>query len=417
MPVGSPGDSSAIIERMLQQVLQDPESAQRYLQMCELASIGGMVSGITHTLNNIMGGILGYSQLMKQDLQQTPDLLRQAEIIEHATKRASTLISQVQFYTKGHGRVRRTVNPQALIDNVVAIVQSATREVKVLSSCHLSDAKITADAASVCHALLNICINAVEAMPNGGELSVSATTVKVVDAEEDRGNLMIEIADTGCGIPHENLALVCRPFFSTKPANRASGVGLSVALEIIENHDGRLEIFSQEDAGTTVSVYFPLVEPATTEAPTSVLPESTAGPSGEAIMVVDDEADLRLLAKRLLERRGHTVFLADSGPNAIEVFEQNADEIGVVILDMIMPGVDGKEVYRRMKEIRGELRFILTSGYPGAISFQKILDSPGDQFIPKPWDMPHLIQEAERLVGTGTAREAQRVADLTEGGD
>jgi len=390
---------SAFIKSSLQKALENPENDAQYIKLFKLANLGGLAGGITHSLNNILGGILGYAQLLKEELEPSSDQLRQATVIEQAARRASTLISQIQFYAQSQPTVRRNVDPKFLVADIAAILESAvSKDISVTVEYAHDGGRVNVDVAAVCHALLNISINSLQAMAGEGELKLRTLLITEAETEQEHGQyLLIELSDSGPGIDESDQQRIFEPFFTTRTSQRSAGLGLPIARNIIHEHGGRIDCRSGSDIGTTFAVFLPVTERVMFRSDQTDTVQAAA-PEREMILIVDDEYDLRLLAKRLLEKRGHRVVLADSGQSAIEVFRENADEIGVVILDMIMPGVDGKAVYERLKSIRKKARFILTSGHPNTKGFQEILDRGQDLFVPKPWDLPRLLDEAEKAL-------------------
>ncbi len=389
--------TSAFIRSTLQDGLQDPGNTEQYLKLFKLANLGSMASGITHSLNNILGGILGYAQLLKEELQPNSDQLRQITVIEQAAKRASTLISQIQFYSHSQDTTRRPVDPRKIVDDIVAILQSAsTKDILVSAEYAHAGARVEVNVGAICHALLNICINGLQAMHGEGELKIRTNVVTEVGKKKKKSQLLIiEISDTGEGIAPAAQERLFEPFYSSQSSHRSVGLGLPIARSIFEEHGGRLDWTSDEQSGTTFVVSLPVLDYSASPHSGKVTQAPEEASSKQIVMIVDDEYDLRLLGKRLLEKRGYRVLLADSGQSAIEVFEKNASEIGVVILDMIMPGFDGRTVFEKLKNTRGDCHFILTSGHPNIDSFQDILLRGDAVFVPKPWDLPRLLDETE----------------------
>lgn len=391
--------TSAFIKTSLRKALESPENDTQYMKLFKLANLGSLAGGITHTLNNILGGILGYAQLLKEELEPSSDQLRQATVIEQAARRASTLISQIQFYAQNQHACKREVDPKTIVADIVAILESAvSKDIVVTVEYAHNGGRVNVDVAAICHALLNISINSLQAMAGEGELKLRTHLITEAETEPEEDQfLMIEISDSGPGMNESEQKEIFEPFYSTRSSQRSAGLGLPIARYIVHEHGGRIDCHSESDVGTTFTVFLPVTECVSFRSDQT---EQGQAPTfeKEMIMIVDDEYDLRLLAKRLLEKRGHRVVLADSGQSAIEVFQENADEISVVILDMIMPGVDGKTVYEKLKNIRKKSRFILTSGHPNTKSFQEILDRGEDLFVPKPWDLPKLLEEAEKAL-------------------
>ena len=379
------------LEYVRKNLESNPENLEKYLQILKLASIGEMMGEISHTFNNILGGILGYSQLLKEQLQEDSDALRQAGIIEKASKRASKLVAQMQFFTQKQTYQKRIVDPKQIVTEIALILESTfNKNIKVTTQFNHGSARLSVDLTAIYQILLNICRNCKDAMPEGGELAIR-TELK------DRF-VTFEISDTGFGIDSNDLPHIFEPFFSKKKSGLVSGMGLSVAEAIVKDHQGKIVVESEIGKGTVFRVFLPAVQPSGKLIKSADNQDKFTKADGELILVVDDEEDLCEMAKRILEKRGFKVVIAGSGETAIEVFENHADEVKLVILDMILPDGDGTKVYKKIKELSKDSKFILTSGYIHDAPFQELIENNQEVFFPKPWDLPELIQEAERML-------------------
>ncbi len=380
------------LECIKKELESNPENLEKYLQILRLASVGEMMGELGHTFNNILGGILGYSQLLKEHLPEGSDALRQAEVIEKASRRASRLVSQMQFFTQKQTGQKRIVDPKQIVTEIRSILESGfNKNIKIITQCNHDSARLSVDLAAIYQTLLNICRNCKNAMPEGGELTIRTKL---------KGQFVtFEISDTGIGINSNDLPHIFEPFFSKKESGFASGMGLAIAKAIVKDHQGEIVAESEVGKGTVLRVFLPVVPPSGKPITATERQDTFTKADGELIMVVDDEEDLCEMAKRILEKRGFKVVTAGSGETAIEVFENHADEIKLVILDMILPDGDGTKVYKKIKELNPNSKIILTSGYIHNAPFQELIDSNKEKFLPKPWDLPELIQEAERVLG------------------
>jgi len=371
----------------------NPENLEKYFQILKLASVGEMMGEISHTFNNILGGILGYSQLLKEQLPGGSDALRQAEVIEKASKRASKLVSQMQFFSQKQSYQKRIVDPKQIVTEVTLILESTfNKNIKITTQFNHGSARLFVDLAAIYQIFLNICRNCKDAMPEGGELAMRT--------ELKDQFVTFEISDTGFGIDSNDLPHIFEPFFSRKESGFASGMGLAVAEAIVKDNQGRIVAESEVGKGTVFRVFLPTAKPSVKLTKSADNQDKFMKADGELIMVVDDEEDLREMAKRILEKRGFKVVIAGSGETAIKVFEKHANEIKLVILDMILPEGDGTKVYKKIKELRKDSKIILTSGYIHNAPFQELIENNQENFLPKPWDITELIEEAERVLKT-----------------
>lgn len=369
-----------------------------------MANLGNMLGGISHTLNNILGGVLGYAQLLKSSLPEESDLVQQAVVIETAARRASKLISRLSLYSNNKCSYQLIpIDPRKLVEETVAILGCFfPSNIQLSTEFNHGATNILADFPSLCHVLLNICMNAKEAMPRGGTLKISTDCICNVELthvfETPQNAILIQITDTGSGIQDEFLPHIFEPFFSTKPTGSANGFGLTVAKEIIDELQGVIKVNSAIGQGTTVSIYLPLNSNPLQEKP-PLNKQKDASTEGQMILVVDDEEDLRGIAKEILQRKGFRVLLAENGDQAIEVYERHFRQIQIVLLDLILPGLAGDEVYRRIKQINPDQKIILTSGYTKhSQELQPVQGFALDYYLPKPWEIPALIEIVNRLL-------------------
>lgn len=383
---------NSTIERIKHLLDAKPENLERFLASQRYGNIGNMVGNIAHTFNNVLGGILGYSQLLRDEVANDAVAYRHACIIESAARRAANLVSQIYLLSNRQRRSDvRIVDPEKLVDEVVTLLKSAfPSNIVINTAFNHNSARIRVDYPSICQMLLNICLNARDAMPEGGELTLATYL-----APEQ---VIFKITDNGEGIPEDLLPHIFEPFVSTRDAKTAGGLGLAMARAIVQDHVGEITVASKAGRGTTVSISIPatqLQEPVISEPPAKLVETEH---HNRVIMVVDDEEELRDLAKSIFERKGYRVLLADSGDSAIRVFEDNYEEIGLVILDVAMPGLGTEHVYRRLKERNGNAKIILTSGHTRYSANLKFLREAKDLFLQKPWDLPELVSEVNRLL-------------------
>ncbi len=396
----------SVIENIKTDLQTNPENLDKYLNTHRLANIGKIVGGISHAFNNILGGILGYSQLLKEELSQDSDPYRHAFIIEKAAKRASKLISQLYIYSNSkHTFQKFPIDLRTLVQEVIAILSSTfNRHVIISSEFNHQTHNILADFSQMCQVLINVCMNAKEAMPDGGKLCIQtyvAANEEIEDFPEfDRKAeyIVINIKDNGTGIKKEHLPHIFKPYFSTKESSLGNGFGLTIVEGIVKDHHGVLKVSSEPGKGTSVKIYLPTTRVSAIIKKAPVRRKCVQG-KGEVILVVDDEIDIREMTKKILEKKGFKVLLADSGHNAIKIYEENAKAIQLVILDLILPGIDGTEVYNKLKNTSTKPKFILTSGYTKILQNREIMKkSSTDCFLPKPWELPTLIKEVKRLL-------------------
>jgi two-component system cell cycle sensor histidine kinase/response regulator CckA len=255
------------------------------------------------------------------------------------------------------------------------------------------------DRNQVHHALMNVCINGADAMKNGGVLSISTENVSLDQADSKAfGNLeagkyvMLKVRDTGIGMDDETLKRAFDPFFTTKPEGEGTGLGLSMVYGVVENHGGKVMINSKPGKGTTVTFFLPAIDHF--DRRRSVLPSERPSlpPKGGGVLLVDDEQTIRSSARRLLERLGYNVLLAEDGNTALEIYKNNKDAISLVILDLIMPDMDGPETFEKLIAFDPRVKVLLLSGYSRDEKVERLLAKGALGFAQKPFDIKTLSE-------------------------
>ncbi len=395
---------TSTIERLKELLATDPQNLERFLASQRYSAIGAMVRNIAHTFNNVLGGILGYSQLLKDEVEEGSHAYRHALIIEGAAKRAANLVSQIYVmsnHTQGHER--RIIDPQLLVEEVVALLKSSfPPNIAFATVFNHHGRRVLVDYPNLCQVLLHICMNARDAMPEGGELTIATYLSDKAEganlAAEVDEYVLFKIADTGTGIAAELLPYIFETFVSTREKKVAGGLGMTIARAIVQDHGGDIFVKSEPGKGAIVTVRIPAA-PAQPPAVESLpLEDETGNEQSRAILVVDDEEELRDLAKSIFERKGFRVLLAENGESALNIFEDHFDDIGVILLDVSMPGLGAEHVYQRLQESNHRVKIILTSGHARYSAHLKFLERAKLPFFPKPWDLPELLKEVSRLL-------------------
>lgn len=361
--------------------LRRAEQEQRRLaaqvqQAQKLESLGVLAGGIAHDFNNLLVAILGYAELCLMDLPPGTEAAAHATEIRTAATRAAELTNQMLAYS-GKGRfVVEPLDLSAVVQEMVRLLSvSIPKRVQLDCALHSPLPRVAADVAQVRQVVMNLVTNAADAIPDrAGTVKV---VTRVVDADAEMLSsayvaadpppgryVCLEVTDDGCGMDEATLQRLFDPFFTTKATGR--GLGMAAVLGIVRGHHGAINVDSRPGQGTTFRVLLPASAPA--EAALSATPgvgtvhPTAAGPA-KRILVVDDEPSVRTLTRRALERSGWRVDLATDGPEALAIYEALGTEIDLVLLDMTMPKMDGREVFRRLVALDPQVRVVLTSGF------------------------------------------------------
>ncbi len=370
----------------------------QFLRAQRLESIGTLASGIAHDLNNILSPILMGTQMLQMRLQDEPSQRLLAVMLANA-ERGAEMIKQVLSFAKGIGGERVTIQPKHLIREIVRVAEE-TFPKSIQITQHLSDGLwATSAAASQLHqVLMNLCVNARDAMPNGGALTIKADnqTLDEIYAGMLKGAspgkyVVITITDTGHGIPPEIIDRIFDPFFTTKEPGRGTGLGLATVQGIVISHGGFITVESRPGLGTEFKIYLPAHEAASWKEAEEGQDEIPLG-DGEMILVIDDEAAIREMTRAALERFGYRVLTADNGVTALPIFVSHRNEISVVITDMMMPVMDGPMTIRALQKLNPQVCIIASSGLAESMNDADLNQLGVKTFLIKPYDAKTLLK-------------------------
>ncbi len=372
---------------------------KQFLRAQRLESLGTLASGIAHDLNNILTPILAVAQLLPIKLTNLDEKnQRLLQIMQDSSKRGSDLVSQILAFARGSEGKRATIQVGHLLNEVVRVVrQTFPKSITVCEQVSPLDLwMVSADATQLHQVFMNLCINARDAMPNGGMITVEANNM-VLDANyawmhldaQEGPYLAITITDTGTGIQPEVLDRIFEPFFTTKEIGKGTGLGLSTVLSIVKGHGGFMRVYSQPNNGTRFIVYLPALEQLSPMEPSDNL--ENLGGDGELILIVDDEASIREITKASLEAYNYRAMMASDGIEAFALYALHASEINMVLLDLMMPILDTKTIVLTLQKMNPNVQIIAMSGL--APSEAIVSDSNSIQgFLGKPFTVYELLK-------------------------
>ena len=377
----------------------------QFLRTQRLESLGTLASGIAHDLNNALTPMMMAAQLLECKLhdEQSQQWL---SILESNVKRAADLVKQVLSFSRGVVGKHTPLDVGCLIKEIEQIVkQTFSRAITIHTDVPTQNLwTISGDATQLHQVLMNLCVNARDAMPDGGNLQISARNFWV-DAHYARMNIeakvgpyiVITVSDTGTGIAREIIDRIFEPFFTTKEVGKGTGLGLSTAIGITKGHGGFVKVSSQLGKGTQFQVYLP----ATPVRETNGLPaEPYDFPTGqgELILVVDDEDSIREMTKTSLETYGYKVLLASDGIEAIALYTQHQEKISVVLIDMMMPSIDGPTAIGILQKINPKVKIIGISGLVLNHQISEFLGNSVKTFLPKPYTSGELLKNLQLVL-------------------
>ena len=379
----------------------------QFLRAQRMESLGTLAGGIAHDLNNVLTPIMMTVQLLETKFQDEQSL-EWLSIMETNVKRGADLVKQVLSFSRGLEGQRKTLEVGRLISEIEQIAkQTFSRAIEVrtdLTSQNLWT--IAGDATQLHQVLMNLCVNARDAMPEGGILEISAIN-QWIDAHYARMNfeakvgpyVVITVSDTGTGIPQKIVDKIFEPFFTTKELGKGTGLGLSTVIGIVKSHGGFVNVSSEIGKGTQFKVYLPVKQSGVTDCTPAAQQELPSG-HGELILVVDDEDAIREVTKTLLETNDYRVLVASDGIEAITLYTQHKEEISAVLIDMMMPSMDGPTTIRVLQKINPQVKVI---GVSGLVSNHKMVEFVGScvkTFLPKPYTSNELLKNLQTVLST-----------------
>ncbi|HWC96699.1 MAG TPA: PAS domain S-box protein [Candidatus Sulfopaludibacter sp.] len=406
------------VSHVAHDISEQKRTAEQMRQTQKLESLGVLAGGIAHDFNNLLTGILGNSSLALDDLPASSPAREAIQAVIDAGDRAALLARQMLAYSgKGHF-VLEHVDLSARIRETLPLIRSSippTVELQLKLDNGLP--AVEADAAQMQQLMMNIIINAAEAVPEGRPGTVTITTrCELVDGHlrlEQVGGVadlrpgpyvVLEVADTGCGMDEETKARIFDPFFTTKFTGR--GLGLAAVLGIVRGHRGSIEIASTPGAGTVFRILLPAAAESRELKPAAKPPEVKAVGGRGLVLVVDDEQIVRSMARQILERNGYTVLVAEDGARGVELFRREAADLRCVVLDLTMPVMGGEEALDLMKAVRADVPIILSSGFNELQAVRRFQGKGLAGFLQKPYRAGVLVEAVTRLVTNPQSRGA-----------
>jgi len=383
-------------------ITQKKQLEAQFLRAQRLESIGTLASGIAHDLNNVLAPILITAQLLETQLHDERSK-RLLPILGINAKRGANLVKQVLSFARGLEGERTVIQVKHLILEINQIAkQTFPKSIEICNDTPQYLWTVSGDATQLHQVFMNLCVNARDAMPNGGTLSISAENL-FIDENYARMHLdaqvgpyiVITIADTGTGIPPEIVNRIFEPFFTTKELGKGTGLGLSTVIGIIKSHGGFVNVYSQVGRGTQFKVFLPAMEAIETqEAENLELPKG----HGEVILVVDDEVAICETTKTTLETYNYKVLTASDGIEAVALYVQHRQEINMVLIDMMMPSMDGPTTIRTLQKINAKVKIIAVSGLAASDKVSVALDAGVKAFLSKPYTAQELLKTINRVL-------------------
>jgi two-component system cell cycle sensor histidine kinase/response regulator CckA len=378
-------------------ITEQKRTEEQLLRAQRMESIGTLAGGIAHDLNNILSPIMMAVDMLQLDTSPT-DKTRWLGIVKDSAERGADLVRQVLTFARGMTGEHIPVQLKHIIKDLVRVLsETLPKSISVKYDIDAELATILADPTQIHQVLMNVCLNARDAMPSGGTMTINASNVRIdenyarmnIDAEPGH-YVMVTVTDTGVGMSPEVTDRIFDPFFTTKELGKGTGLGLATTLTIVNSHHGFINVYSEPNKGSRFSIYFPSAEidhERAAETPADLMPRG----NGELILVVDDEENIRNVAEATLRSFGYRTETAVDGTDALAIYAQKKDEISVILTDMAMPYMDGHALIRALKKMDPKIKTIAMSGLMRDESTAELKNLNVNAFLSKPYSAESLL--------------------------
>jgi two-component system, cell cycle sensor histidine kinase and response regulator CckA len=383
------------IQAVAQDVTERKKVEEQIRQAQKMQSIGVLAGGVAHDFNNLLTGILGHAYLLREEEGINERIADGIETIVKSGERAAELTKQLLGFAR-RGKTENVPNDvHAIVREVVDLLQrTIDKKVRITGNLLASETHVKGDSTQLYQLLLNLCLNARDAMPGGGDIRIST--------RNSGSSVVLSVQDTGTGIPPEIRERIFEPFFTTKGPNQGTGMGLAMVYGIAKSHDGAIHVETEVGAGTTFHVLLPVCDPAGASA---IQRPSAVGGRG-LILVIDDEPVVRQVVAKMLRNLGYEVATAGDSVEAVQYYRDHHAAIDAVILDMMMPKMNGRECLQALRGINGDVRAVLSSGSLEDSEAQALINSGNIEYLQKPYQPQDLAAAVRRAVMRGAAQKA-----------
>ncbi len=400
-------DSSGAVISAIETItdITDKRKLEEQLRQAQkMEAVGTLAGGVAHDFNNILTAIIGYATLSKMKMQADDPQRASIDQILSSAERAAHLTQSLLAFSRKQIINPKPVNLNDIVKGVEKLLQRLIGEdIELSTRLAGADLVVMADAGQIEQVLMNLATNARDAMPDGGVITL---TTQGLDLDEDFmkvhgfGNpgryAVISVSDTGCGMDEATREKIFEPFFTTKELGRGTGLGLAIVYGIVKQHNGNIAAYSEPGKGTTFRMYLPLITSSVEEPP--ALPAAPPLGGTETILLAEDDKDVRSLTMAVLQGFGYHVIEAVDGQDALAKFRKHMADIDLLLVDVVMPKIGGRDVYDAAKTIRPGIKVLFSSGYPADIIHKKGIVDEGLQFISKPVRPGDLLRKVREVL-------------------
>jgi len=405
VPLRSPAEGTATLLGVATEITERKRLEEQLLQSQKMEAVGQLAGGVAHDFNNILTAIVGYTDLLAAELGSNVRQLEDLDEIRKAARRAAALTRQLLAFSRKQVLEPRIIDVNSVVLNLDKMLRSLISEnIELKTDLAVNLGAARADPNQIEQVIMNLAINARDAMPDGGTVTIETGNVTLDDAYAGQHvsvipgeYVMLAVSDTGCGMDVKTQSRIFEPFFTTKPAGRGTGLGLSTVYGIVKQTGGNIWLYSEPGKGTTFKVYLPAIA-ALPEDIGKVAPAEAPRRGAGTVLVVEDDEQLRRLTHRALDAQGYTVLVADRGGTALDIARRHKGEIDLLLTDVIMPDTNGRKLAETIRAARPGMRVLYMSGYPdGAIASHGMLE-PGVAYLAKPFTTEAITRRVREVL-------------------
>ena len=377
-------------------------------QTQKLESIGQLSGGIAHDFNNMLMGILGAAEVLLLEDNITNVCKENLEVILKSAQRAGQLTRKLLDFSRKGGTYKKIINTETEINDTLKLIKrSIDKKIQIITNFRAKDKYIKIDSSQLQNSIINLILNSRDAIINK-EPKIEIITDNFYANKEFCKNslfkiqeghyLAISVKDNGKGMPQEVKERIFEPFFTTKEVGKGTGLGLSAVYGTVIDYKGFLNVDTQEGKGTTITLYFPVIKDYKEKESENLQNQTTKSKNNGYILIVDDEEGVRSVAVKMLKKLGYSVYEASNGKEAVEIYKEKKDEILLVIMDIVMPEMDGREAFYKLKEIKEEVKVILLSGFTKETSINLLMKDGLKGFLLKPYTIKSLDNKINEVL-------------------
>ena len=387
-------------EKMLELAEEEKLKLEKQLRQAQkMEAVGVLAGGVAHDFNNLLTAIHGYTELAIAEVDEDSTLHNKLLQVQRAAERAATLTRQLLLFSRKQDIEKKPVNINTTIDDMLKMLfRMIGEDIAVETKFGEDIYNIEAEIGNIEQVIMNIVVNARDAMPEGGRLTISTENATLSEKDcrtmhnaRPGEYIRVSISDTGTGMDEETLQHIFDPFYTTKGEGKGTGLGLSIVYGIVKQHEGWINVYSEPGTGTTFKIYLPAGESGKEQRQEETLRLADFRGDGQHILVVEDDDNMREWSAIALSENGYVVLEARDAEEALQVFGKNKDKISVVLSDVVMPGMSGFQLAEKLIAQKPEIKFMLSSGYTGERAQPEKIRDKGFRFLQKPYTMIQLL--------------------------